>query len=217
MVAPTLRPARGFTLIEVLVSLLILSVLAATAWKGMDAITRAREISKGQLQRTLRLQSVLTQWEIDVGAVMDTLVVDAFEFDGARMRLTRRAPGGMQVVVWTLHNGQLERWASPVVTQVGDLESAWRRSYQLQGQEPGTLVALPGVIQWQAYCYRSNAWSNCQSSGDVSSTSTGGNSSSKRVLLPSGVRTVFTLGDGSGFGGTLTRDVQMAAQPGGTS
>ena len=207
---------RGFTLIEVLVSLLILSVLAATAWKGMDAITRARDISKGQLQRTLRLQSVLSQWELDIGAVMDTLVVDAFEFDGARMRLTRRAPGGMQVVVWSVRNGQLERWASPVVTQVGDLESAWRRSYQLQGQEPGTLVALPGVVQWQAYCYRANAWSNCQSSGDVSSSSST-LSSSKRVLLPSGVRTVFTLGEGSGFGGTLTRDVLMAAQPGGTS
>lgn len=210
------RSGRGFTLIEVLVSLLILSVLAATAWKGMDAITRARDISKGQLQRTLRLQSVLSQWELDIGAVMDTLVVDAFEFDGARMRLTRRAPGGMQVVVWSVRNGQLERWASPVVTQVGDLESAWRRSYQLQGQEPGTLVALPGVVQWQAYCYRANAWSNCQSSGDVSSSSST-LSSSKRVLLPSGVRTVFTLGEGSGFGGTLTRDVLMAAQPGGTS
>lgn len=207
--------SRGFTLIEVLVSLLILSILAATAWKGMDAMTRAREISQGQLQRTLRLQSVMAQWEMDVGAVLDTLAVDAFEFDGARMRMTRKAPGGVQVVVWTLRNGRMERWASPVVTQVGDLDQAWRRSYQLQGQEPGTLVALSGVMQWQAYCYRSGSWSNCQSSGDVAKSDTSATGRA-RVVLPSGVRAVLMLGEGSGFGGTLTRDVRMAPQPGGS-
>ena len=40
------RAARGFTLIEVLVSLLILSVLAASAWKGLDAISTARQVAE---------------------------------------------------------------------------------------------------------------------------------------------------------------------------
>ncbi|MES2089748.1 MAG: prepilin-type N-terminal cleavage/methylation domain-containing protein, partial [Pseudomonadota bacterium] len=55
------RGPQGFTLVEVLVALVILSVMAATAWKGMDGITRAREVAEGRLNQTLRLQSVMTQ------------------------------------------------------------------------------------------------------------------------------------------------------------
>ena len=35
--------ARGFTLIEVLVALLILSVMAGMAWTGVDALLRSRQ------------------------------------------------------------------------------------------------------------------------------------------------------------------------------
>lgn len=61
----TTRPQRvqlGFTLIEVLVSLLILAVLAATAWKGMDGISTARQVADDNLKQTLRVQSVITQF-----------------------------------------------------------------------------------------------------------------------------------------------------------
>ena len=54
-------PVQGFTLIEVLVSLMILAVMSATAWKGLDGITKARDVADGKLKQTLRLQSVMTQ------------------------------------------------------------------------------------------------------------------------------------------------------------
>ncbi|HET8869848.1 MAG TPA: prepilin-type N-terminal cleavage/methylation domain-containing protein [Aquabacterium sp.] len=211
--------SRGFTLIEVLVALLILAVMSAAAWKGMDAITRARDIADGKLKQTLRLQSVMTQWEDDLGAVVDTMVVPPWQFDGANVRMTRRTGAGPQMVVWTLRNGQWVRWASPATTTVGELQQYWMRSFQLQGKERGTLIALTGLDQWQVYCHRNGNWSNCQSSNDVTqvaSAASGASSPVKtrvREILPQAIRLVLVLGPDSGFSGQVTRDVLMPPQP----
>lgn len=230
---------RGFTLIEVLVSLLILSVLAATAWKGMDAISTARQISDDNLQQTLRLQSVMTQLDADLAQVIDTVVVPGLQYDGANLRLTRRSPAGVQVVVWTVRNRRLLRWTSLETTRVGELQDAWRRSFQLLGRETGTLMALRGVDQWQVYCFRSGSLSNCQSTGNVTKTATsaaaasgaasgsasggsaagstsGGNPAGNgftREQLPNAIRSQLMLGEGSGQSGVLTRDIQLSPQP----
>jgi general secretion pathway protein J len=208
--------SRGFTLIEVLVSMLILSVLAATAWKGMDSISSARRVADDNLKQTLRLQAVMTQWELDLAQVMDTQVVAGMQFDGSRLRMTRRSPAGVQVVVWALHDGMWTRWASPETTTVGELMTSWQRSFALQGNEQGTLVALRGVDQWHVYCFRSGTMSNCQSTGDVAKTTTTSTSStvatSSREVLPSAVRSQLSMGEGSGLTGMLTRDVMLAPQ-----
>lgn len=216
----------GFTLIEVLVSLFILAVLAGAAWKGVDAISTARQVADDNLQNTLRLQSVMTQLDADMAQVYDTQVVRGFQFDGANLRFTRRAAGGVQVVVWSLRERKLLRWTSPETTRVGDLQDHWRRASQLQGREPGTLVALTGVDQWQVYCFRSGTLSNCQSSGNVvsGSSSQGGGSSSEgaaaaaaanivREQLPQAIRSQLTLGDGAGVAGMLSRDILLSPQP----
>ncbi|MDE2594688.1 MAG: prepilin-type N-terminal cleavage/methylation domain-containing protein [Burkholderiales bacterium] len=217
---------QGFTLIEVLVALLILAVMSATAWKGMDGIAKARDVADGKLKQTLRLQSVVTQWDADLSAVMDTMVVPAWQFDGASVRLTRRSGAGAQMVVWSLRNGRWVRWASEPTTTVGELQQYWMRSFQLQGREPGTLVALKGLEQWQVYCHRNGSWSNCQSSNDVTRATAvvpgapGVTPSpartptvSTREILPQAIRLVLTLGADSGFSGAVTRDVIMPPQP----
>ncbi len=202
------HPSRGFTLIEVLVALVILSVMAAMAWKGLDGITRAREIADGALKRTLRMQSVMQQWSADLNAVVDTGVVQALQFDGAALRLTRQTTGGMQVVVWALRSGRWVRWAGPAVTNVGLLQDQWLRSFNFQGREPGSLAALKGVEQWQVYFYRGGAWSNAQSSAGA------GAGVANIEPLPKGVRCVLTLGEGSGYAGAIVKDALLAAQPG---
>ena len=220
------RRAAGFTLIEVLVSLFILAVLAGAAWKGVDAISTARQVADDNLQNTLRLQSVMTQLDADMAQVYDTQVVRGFQFDGANLRFTRRAAGGVQVVVWSLRERKLLRWTSPETTRVGELQDHWRRASQLQGREPGTLVALTGVDQWQVYCFRSGSLSNCQSSGNVvsGSSSSGSGASSEgaaaaaaasiaREQLPQAIRSQLTLGDGAGVAGMLSRDILLSPQP----
>lgn len=225
----------GFTLIEVLVSLLILAVLSATAWKGMDAISTSRQVADGNLKQTLRLQAVMTQFEADMAQIMDTMVVPGMQFDGAHLRFTRRLGEGMAVVVWYQQRGLWLRWASPTTTRVGDLQKYWMSSYQLQGKEAGTLVALKGVEQWQVYCFRGGSMGNCQSTGDVARAPAtpasgppmvGGKVVSQAIAdanaarlaqaareqMPNAVRCRLVLGEGSGFAGNLTRDVMLAPQ-----
>lgn len=200
---------RGFTLIEVMVSLMILSVMSIMAWQGLDGMVRARDITEGSVQRTLRLQSVMKQWETDMQSVIYQKSVPSFMFDGAAMRLTRKSQGGVQVVVWTLHRGRWLRWAGPPVTTVGPLKDQWEQAKQIRGTTTGALVALRGVQQWQVYFFRGNSWSNAQSTGDGSLSE-----ALVGATLPLGVRSVLVMGEGSGFTGKINRDVLLAPQPG---
>ena len=224
--------ARGFTLVEVLVAMLVMAIMAVMAWQGVDGIARARAASQERLERTLRLNTVVAQWEQDLAAIQDTTVVPlALSCDGASVRLTRRTPTGLQVVAWTLRPdaggtagyGALERWAGPSVTTTGELQDSWLRSLQLQGGEAGQLRTLNGLAAWQVYFYQGNAWSNCQSTGDVTSSSSSmsgavvaappGSASAptitQRQALPKGVRVVLSFAPGSGLNGDLTRDILL--------
>ncbi|MEX8519540.1 MAG: type II secretion system protein J [Leptothrix sp. (in: b-proteobacteria)] len=198
---------RGFTLIEVLVALFIMSMMAAMAWQGVDMVVRSRDIAQGRMETLLRLQSTLAQWDTDLRESFDTHLVPGVQFDGANLRLTRRQPGGAQVVVWSLRGGTLQRWAAEPVTSAEALQDAWLQSYQLQGQESGQLNALPGVTQWQVYTYslQSQSWSNAQSTGDLQAD---GNQAARQAL-PDGVRLVLQFTPGSGLAGSVTRDARL--------
>ena len=221
------RPAPGFTLVEVLVAMVIMAILAGMAWQGVDGIVRSRDASQGRLEKTLRLNTLLAQWEQDLAAVQQTSAVPALTFDGASLRLTRRAERGLQVVVWSRQPGadgtpasaSWMRWAGPAVTTSTELQDYWLRSQQFQGNEAGQLKGLTGLSQWQVYCFRGNAWSNCQSSGDVKqdiapppAPPASGVPPTVREALPTGVRLVLEFAPGSGNNGSLTRDVALGPQ-----
>ena len=217
-------PARGFTLIEVLVALLVMALMAAMAWQGVDGMVRSRDISQRKLESTLRLNTVVAQWEQDLASLQDTANVPALSFDGATLRLTRRVPGGLQLVAWAFRNegngGVWQRWASPAHTTRAELQDTWLRSQQFQGREPGQLLALEGVSQIQVYFYRGNAWTNAQSSAGTTAPAAAppppapGASSPAPALsagstLPSGVRLVLEFAEGSGANGSLVRDTLL--------
>jgi len=158
----------GFTLIEVLVALLIMSILATLAWQGLDGIVRARERSRDAIDSTVRLATVLTQWEQDLRAVVDTgALATPLAFDGMTLRLTRRTPGGVMLVAWAVRGGQWQRWTGPVMTRVGQVQENWVLSQSLQGNEPTQLTVATEASQWQIYFNRGGQWTNAQSTGDL--------------------------------------------------
>ena len=206
-----MRAARhqGFTLIEVLVAVVIMAIMSLLAWQGVDGIVRARDSNQVRLEQTLRLETVISQWEQDLASLQQTTAVPTLTCDGSTVRLTRRTEGGMQVVAWSLRpdssNAMWQRWAGPPVTTTTALQETWLRTQQFQGGEPGQLKALTGLDQWQVYFFQGNAWANCQSSGDVAAAS-----GVQRQALPSGVRLVLAFAPGSGLNGSLVRDTLLA-------
>ncbi len=211
--------SHGFTLVEVLVALFVMALLAAMAWQGVDHIARTRTVGQERMEQTLRLDTVLTQWEQDLAALHDTVAVPPLLFNGAQLRITRRADTGVQLVVWSLRNGEWLRWAGPGVTRAAELQDQWMRSQQLLGTEPQQLHALKGLDSWQLYCFRGSTWSNCQSTGDVAQPVApkteappgSGAPQPPRQQLPTGVRLVLNF-SGSPLQGSLTRDVVLAPQ-----
>lgn len=226
----THRVDRGFTLVEVLVALSIMATLAVMGWQGVDGIVRTRDASQARLDHTLRLGTVLAQWEQDLASLQQTDAVPALSYDGKTLRLTRRTDDGVQLVAWSLApatgaapadaggSSQWTRWAGPAVNGSVALQDSWLRSQLLQGNDPGLLRTLDGISQLQLYCYRGNAWSNCQSSGNVVAAAPPASGASGvpvavRTVLPSGLRLVLTFAGGNGYDGTLTRDVAFGPQP----
>jgi general secretion pathway protein J len=160
---------RGFTLVEVLVAIFIMAILAAMAWRGIDALIRTRDGALSSSNATLALSSAIQQWQQDLDQIQESTGVPALRFDGAALRLTRRSTDGLLLVVWTVQNGTLYRWASPPVTRIQDLQEWWLRTQQWSGLRNGALAILDNVQDWQVYYYHGgdNTWSNAQSTGNL--------------------------------------------------
>lgn len=220
------RRTQGFTLVEVLVAIALMSMLAGLAWRGVAGMAEARTDSQDRMDRHLRLTTVLAQWEQDMAMLHNTAAVPSLTFDGATVRLVRRVEqgsiGGVQVVAWQRRDQRWLRWPGPVTADAQALRESWFLSQQLLGNEPQQLLMLDGLSSWQVYFYRDNAWSNAQSSAGAAAPAqalipappaSGASAppAAPKAPLPTGVRVVLSL-EGRGLSGELTRDVLVPPQ-----
>lgn len=232
------RPAAlGFTLVELLVALAAMALLSLMAWRGIDAMGRAQTSTRTFSVDVQALQAGLGQWTSDLDAVAVMPAVQALDFDGRVLRITRRwsyadpvgnAPAtdpavggvGLRVVAWGLRDidgrRQWSRWQSAVVRTRAQWAQAWQLA-EWWGQNPTDTVGegevlIAGALDWQVFYYRNNAWTSPLSSG-----SDGASANDVQPPLPDGVRLILGLAPGQAISGRLTRDwVRPTLGPGGS-
>ena len=171
------RRTSGFTLIEVMVALTIMAILAALAFRGIDALVRAKDSALLSTDRTLKLNTGMSQFEYDLSQVVDSKVLpQPVMFDGATLRVARRTPDGIQLVLWTLQDRRWQRWASGSFVHITELTDAWMRSQQWDAISANAITVLANVDAFQVYVCNPAAlgtagcsWNNVQSTQGAAS------------------------------------------------
>jgi general secretion pathway protein J len=175
------------------------------AWRAIDGLGRAGEMTNANEQVLQRTQIGLAQWTADLDAITDVGVstgvstIAPLEFDGQRLRLTRQSsqPGaGIVVVAWTLRTTDagrvLQRYASRPLISRAALQAAllaadrWSRT-PLQADAAFAVTLMP-ASNWQLFYYRDGAWSNPQSAAGVTNVGA--------IALPDGVQLMLDVPNG---------------------
>jgi len=206
------RRTAGFTLIEVMVALLIMAILAGLAFRGIDALARAKDAALSSTDRTLKLNSGMSQFEYDVSQVIDTKVMRIpIMWDGATLRLARRTPDGVQLVLWTLQDRRWQRWASGSFTHMSELSDAWLRSQQWDAISGGAITVLENVDDFQYYICNPNttatsgcSWNNGASTSGTVTTPPVAGAPPIIVAQPTGIRITLKVADGE-----ITREREL--------
>lgn len=205
----TKREARGFTLIELLVAIAVMALMALMSWRGLDAMSRAQALNRARADSVLTLQTSLAQWGADLDATIALSQIQAMDWNGTVLRLTRRSTDTnspvMYVVAWLLRpdaaGGSWRRWQSPGFTSRTGWQQAWdgAASWASDGASTDTggaeAVLLP-LADWQLAYFRNGIWSPAVSAETLAAT----------APLPDGVRLVLDLPPGGALAGQLVRD-----------
>jgi general secretion pathway protein J len=213
--------------IELLVALTMMALLALMSWRGLDGMVRTRVQTEARADEVLALQVGLSQWAADLDAIVQTPQLNALDWNGSVLRLTRRssaaATDGVLVVAWTRRvvdgRGQWLRWQSPALTGRGSLSRRLAAGLHLGAERrrranDGFEVAVVPLDEWQIFYFRADAWTNPLSSDAAGgATVNPGNNSN----IPDGVRLILQLPAGQALAGKLTRDWVRPTVSGGKS
>ena len=240
-----MRRTAGFTLVELLVALVVMALLAVLSWRGLDGMVRAQETTRTRADEVQSLQVGLAQWTADLDALSQVPQMSAIDWNGRVLRLTRRSgsalPEGIVVVGWARRTvggaSRWSRWQSPPLATRGQVQDAWQRAdawaTNQAGDASGNEVAITGLVDWQVFYYRADAWTNPLSSdatqqGAQPPAATPGatpgtplptppTARPRAAQIPDGVRIVLTLAPGQAISGDLTRDWVRPSVGGGKS
>jgi general secretion pathway protein J len=209
---PARNRSSGFTLVEVMVALVIMAILAAMAFRGIDAIVHAKDSAQASTDRTLKLNTGMSQFEYDMSQVINSKVLpQPVMFDGATLRVARRTPDGIQLVLWTLQDRRWQRWASPPYTHMSELTDAWMRSQQWDAISANAVTVLENVDDFQVYaCNPATiatsgcSWNNVQSTQGAAAAPTNSGANAAPVAQANGIRILLKLPEGE-----ITREREL--------
>lgn len=157
----TRRAAGGFTLVELLVAIWILSVVAIIAWRGLSALVATRDRLGPEIEEVRAMLTGFGQMERDLAQAVNTPAlislaepsVRVLVIDGAQALQILRfsgplsdGGGAVQQVTYTVIDGALVRQCSPAVRSVQTATTA----------TPTTLRMIAGVTSMQVREWRVN-------------------------------------------------------------
>jgi general secretion pathway protein J len=223
MQRPPRQNTQGFTLIELMVSIFIMSMLALMSWRGIDGMARAQEISRERADAVATMQTALSQWQSDLDQMQPAKSGTSIDYDGRIVRIVRYYGGTeLRVVAWgkRIIDGQTRwlRWQSDAATTRFELETALTQAAQW-GVRPTDAqlskeVQLATIDDLQIFYYRNDAWSNPLSNASSNAVPppapplvpppTG--VTPDMAQPPDGIRLILKLSPGQALAGTLIRD-----------
>jgi general secretion pathway protein J len=127
---PRARPA-GFTLLELLVAVTVLSLVSLIAWRGLDSLVHTRERLKPEAEGVRELLVAFGQIERDLAQAVSTAVVPLAAapvrvrsgtpagFEIVRFApVTAGSPSAVQLVIYEVRQGTLVRLSSAPMTSL---------------------------------------------------------------------------------------------------
>lgn len=150
-----MTPARGFTLLELLIALSIFAVMAAMAYGGLSSVIETRSQVDAALERSQRLQQAVFRLQSDLGQTAARGVRDGF--GDRRPAMTATADTGL---FFTRHGwrnplneprSHLQRVQYRLDTENRLIRAHWRVLDRAQDSAPVETVLLEDVerLEWR--------------------------------------------------------------------
>ena len=209
------RSHRGFTLVELLVALFALALLAMLSWRGLDGMVRAqRTDARARRRSARRCRSGWRNGRADLDALAHRAANERAGLERPRAaadarstrRPRRRRRGGRLEPPGRCGRQPLDALAVGPGPTRGEVDEAWRMADAWAQSSGGTAgadeVAITGLLDWQIFYFRSDAWTNPLSSDTVTaappstSSPTSGMpaaAAARAAVMPDGVRIVLSL------------------------
>ncbi|QWD39653.1 type II secretion system protein J [Polynucleobacter sp. JS-JIR-5-A7] len=169
----------GFTLIEVLVALIVISIVGLMAWRGMDAMMRGQENIEGRVKQDAVYIQLIRQFERDCQEIMpsSTLDIPSYSVGEKNIWWVRRYEQANQIhwviVGYGISANGLRRLISRPLANKTEILGLWQavlRDPDLVSSNMKTSLEIPEIIYQEA-----NATSNAPGQGSISAQLAGFN------------------------------------------
>jgi general secretion pathway protein J len=156
----------GFTLIEVLVALVVVSVVGLLAWRGMDAMIRGQESIEGRAKQDAVYFQLVRQFERDCQEILPSSNFDLPVYAVGQKNIwwLRRYDQGNQInwviVGYGTSTYGFRRWVSRPLANKSDMNEMWQpvlRDPDLVSSNMKTTLEIGEIISQEASAITNNS------------------------------------------------------------